>query len=118
MAKSLQTIQAQIQKLQEQANSIKAKEAVGVIAKIKDAIAFYQLTADDLFGESAAPVKKTRKKRSVVTDAKPAKKEKKPSVAKYTDGGDKTWSGHGKRPGWFVSALAEGRTAEDLLIKR
>lgn len=87
-----------------------------MIAKIKDAIAFYGLTPNDLFGEPAAPVKKTRKKRSVVSDAKPAKKEKKPSVAKYTDGGDKTWSGHGKRPGWFVSALEDGKTAEDMLI--
>ncbi len=29
---------------------------------------------------------------------------------------DKTWSGQGQRPGWFVKALESGMTREDLRI--
>lgn len=28
------------------------------------------------------------------------------------------WSGIGKRPSWFKAALAAGRMADDLLVKR
>ena len=89
----------------------------GVVAKIKDAIAHYGLTAADL-GLS----KPARKQVSV---AKPAKKARKGSAAgksgrpaKYQDDQGRAWSGIGKRPGWFKAALAAGKTADDLLVKR
>ncbi|RZI59559.1 MAG: hypothetical protein EOP37_11075 [Rubrivivax sp.] len=37
-------------------------------------------------------------------------------VPKYHDGSGRTWTGVGKRPAWFVQALASGRTSDDLLI--
>jgi DNA-binding protein H-NS len=127
MAKTLAAIQEQIQKLQEQANVLKRKEAVGVIDKIKTAIDAYGLTPEDLFG-TAPPVSKRGPKPKVASapaaPAAPAKagrkktttKNKSPSPAKYTDG-TSTWSGHGKRPQWFKDAIESGKTAEDLAVK-
>ncbi len=48
MAKTLQQIEAQIARLQAQAEAVRQKEMAGVIARIKDAIAHYGLTAEDL----------------------------------------------------------------------
>jgi DNA-binding protein H-NS len=46
-----------------------------------------------------------------------AESKKPPSPPKYSNGAGKLWSGHGKRPGWFVDAIAGGKTPEDMLIK-
>jgi DNA-binding protein H-NS len=125
MAKTLASIQQQIDKLQEQANSLKRKEAVGVIARIKTAIDAYGLTVEDLFGATAAPLDKARQ--SKVSDAvKPGKKrhmtgskvapvKKSAKPAKFSDG-QNSWSGYGKRPNWYKAAIAEGKTPEDLTI--
>ncbi|EQD76306.1 histone family protein nucleoid-structuring protein H-NS [mine drainage metagenome] len=39
--------------------------------------------------------------------------------AKYCDPTNRsvTWSGHGKRPRWFLAALKSGKKPEDLLVK-
>ena len=41
-----------------------------------------------------------------------------PIAAKYRDPKDASnvWSGRGRKPGWFVAALAAGASAEDMLI--
>lgn len=41
-----------------------------------------------------------------------------PIAGKYRDPKDASnvWSGRGRRPAWFVAALAAGATVEDLLI--
>lgn len=41
-----------------------------------------------------------------------------PIAAKYRDPKDASniWSGRGRKPAWFVAALASGAKAEDLLI--
>jgi len=114
---SLQAINAQIAALQAKADALRKKEAIGVVAKIKEAIAHYGLSAADL-GLS----KPARKQASV---AKTAKKISKGSTAgksgrpaKFQDDQGHAWSGIGKRPAWFKAALAAGRTADDLLVKR
>jgi len=33
------------------------------------------------------------------------------------DNPQQTWTGRGKRPGWFITAIDKGITAEDMLIK-
>jgi DNA-binding protein H-NS len=116
MAKTLESIQAQIEKLQQQARALRAKEAVGVIARIKEAIAVYEFTPEDLFGAPSTA------KAAKATDKKPAAAKKKAKKAatfkraiKYTDGTN-SWVGHGKRPKWFVDALAAGKTSDDMLV--
>ena len=41
-----------------------------------------------------------------------------PAVAKYANPADSTdtWSGRGRKPRWFVQALASGSTPEDLSL--
>lgn len=111
--KTYQQIQEEIQRLQKEAAAIRESEVAEVITKIKTAIDAYGLSAADLGFSGAAA--RTRK-----ASAKPARKSssKKPArAAKYRDGEGNTWSGVGKRPRWFVSALASGKKPEDLLAK-
>ncbi len=103
MPKSLQQVLSQIDKLQKEANSIRAKEVAGVISRIQEAIRHYDLTPADLFGSTA-------KKATAAT------KGKRGGVAKYQAEDGRTWSGVGKRPNWFVAAIEAGKTPEDLLI--
>lgn len=119
MAKSLQTLMKQIAQLQKQADALRSREKADVVDRIKEAIAHYGITADELFG--GAPARATRKRAAATATngkvRKPAAK-KAGGVAKYTDGAGRTWSGVGKRPNWFKDALAAGKQAEDLLVAR
>jgi len=107
MPKSYQQVLSQIEKLQEQAKSLRAKEISGVVARIKEAIEHYGLTAEDLFGTSRA-----RSARSTA----PVEKGRRGGVPKYRSGDGRTWSGVGKRPAWFVEALNAGKSPEELLV--
>ena len=118
---TLAALDAQIAALQAQADALRKKERAEVIAKVKDAIAYYGLTAADLgFGKaprqpgksSAAVASKLAKKRRMGAAAKPSAKP-----VKFKDDQGNTWGGIGKRPDWFKAALAAGKTPEDLLSK-
>ena len=117
MAKNLTQLNAQIAKLQSQVEAIKAKEAVGVIERIKEAIEHYGLMAADLgfTGHATKAVKTTGK---VAAKKVRMKKAKKPaSVIRYCDEAGHSWTGHGKRPGWFRAALESGTKLEELEVK-
>jgi len=118
MAKNLQTLLKQIAQLQKQADALRSREKADVVDRIKEAIAHYGITADELFGGATKP--RATRKRAAAADGKARKPVAKRAggVAKYTDGAGRTWSGVGKRPTWFKDALAAGKTAEDLLISR
>jgi DNA-binding protein H-NS len=46
-----------------------------------------------------------------------SRRPKKAPVAKYKDAASaKTWSGRGRKPGWFVNALAEGKSLESMAV--
>lgn len=119
---SLQAINAQIAALQAKAEAIRKQEVGEVVAKIKDAIAHYGLTAADLGLSAVAP-----KAAKASQAGKPGRKPGRPAgsktagkpvrAAKYTDGQGRTWGGMGKRPDWFKAALAAGKSPEELLIK-
>ena len=111
MTKTYAQLQKQIAKLEQEAEAIRKKEVTGVIGRIQEAIKHYGLTTDDLFPKAAAKSAKVSK-----AAAKPKAAKKPPAPAKYTDGAGKTWNGVGKRPGWFVAALAAGKTSKDLEI--
>jgi DNA-binding protein H-NS len=63
----------------------------------------------------AAAAKVSGARRRTKTRVK--KKGKKSSAAKYSDGAGNAWSGTGRKPRWFVAALAAGKTPEDLAAK-
>lgn len=115
MTRTLVQIRKQIESLEKEAENIRDKEVAGVIARIKEAISFYGLSSADLFDtneKKIAPPKRGSSKapRKMTT--------KKMAVTKFRDEATgKTWTGHGKRPGWFVEAIAGGKTADDLAVK-
>lgn len=104
MAKSLSQIQSQIQKLQKEADAIRAS----VVARIRKEMAQHGLTAEDLFAE----VRSTFIGNGRRTKAKAAATK----APKYADGAGNTWGGMGKRPGWIREALEAGRALEEFLV--
>ncbi|MEJ1933859.1 H-NS histone family protein [Nostoc sp. NIES-2111] len=121
MAKNLKQLLAQIERLQAQANALKNKERAGVISRIQEAIAHYGLTSEELFSKPARTSRAapTRQAKATKAAAKAVvKRQYKPGKPKYHDGTGRTWTGQGKRPNWFVAALADGKTAESMLVEQ
>lgn len=54
----------------------------------------------------------------LIGTAQSSKKTRAPAAAKYRNPADDTdtWSGRGRRPQWFVAAIASGKTEHDLAI--
>jgi DNA-binding protein H-NS len=114
-------VSAQIEALKEQAEELRKKELAEVVAKIKDAIKHYGLTAKDL-GVSTSPRKSASapNRNGRVLSGKRGGRGKRKSTTrpvKFKDDQGNTWGGLGKRPDWFKAALAAGKTPEDLLAK-
>lgn len=105
MPKTLAQIRKQIDALQRQAEEIKRNEVAGVVARIKEAIRHYDLTAADL-GLAKGSARKAA--------LKPTRKGKVGKI-KFCSESGQTWTGHGRRPQWFVDALGSGKKPEDLL---
>lgn len=97
-------IQSQIAELAAQAEKLKAEEIAGVVARIKQDIATYGLSAQDLFGRKSFGIK------GKARAAGPA------SGAKYADGKGGVYGGRGPHPRWLREALAAGRKLEDFLV--
>lgn len=114
MAKTFLEVQQQIEQLQKEAKRLREKEAEGVLARIKEAIAIYEFTPADLgFGQPGRKPAKT-----VSGDSKKARKPLKTSASsepKFRDDQGNVWSGRGPRPAWFKAALEAGKSANDLL---
>jgi len=114
MTKTYVQIQKQIETLKREADKLKRKEVDDVIAKIKEAISVYELTAADLGldGKSAAGRGAAAKKRG-----RPATKARaKVSEAKFRDESGNTWGGRGPRPQWLRDALGAGKTLQDFAV--
>ena len=105
LATSYAQLQKQIQALQAEAAKLKQREAGDVIARIKEAIAHYGLTAKDLFDGNAKSAARptTRARRGA-------------RAAKYSDGQGNVWGGRGPRPMWLRDAIASGKKLEDFAI--
>ena len=127
-------LQAQIEKLQKEAASLRKREMAETVANIKKAIAAFGLTAEDLGLGSRAGSARARKgaKKHPGRPAPPAgtrsaaaKKEgalgadKRSVVApKYRDPiTGATWTGRGKQPKWLSQALVDGKNLTDFTIK-
>ena len=112
MARTLLQIQKEMQKLEKEAEQVKAHEVAGVVQRIKTAIDFYELKASDLFGSKPKVAVPGKRGPRVQVKAK-----KSPSPARYRDKETgKTWTGHGMRPGWFRRAVEGGIKPEDMAI--
>lgn len=110
-------------RLEKEAALLLQQERGGVISKIKVAIEKYRLVPDELFGSTKASAGKRTVSQAVKATATTAGKKaatkaaaKSPSKIRYRDDKGNQWTGHGKRPGWYLNALASGKTPEDLLV--
>jgi DNA-binding protein H-NS len=114
MSKSYAQIVKQIESLKQEAEKIRRSEVDGVIARIREAITFYNLTAADL-GLSV-------KAKPAADKAAPAKRRKGKGgkaaiVVKFRNDAGGTWGGRGKRPQWLRDALNAGKKLEDFAVK-
>ena len=130
MAKTVDQIRQQIEKLQAQEQALLAKEVAGVVARIKEAIVYYNLTSEQLFGESLTDGLSTTTARSKGTSQRKAKVSTKAKAAsqsktglkgiriaiKYRDDQGNTWTGRGSQPRWLRSALENGKSLEDFSV--
>lgn len=114
--KTLEKLHQQIAALQKEAAALKAKEIAGVVARIREAIAHYELTAEDLFGKSRASARAETAKPGPTGRAKAKPATKRVVPVKYRDSQGNTWTGRGNRPRWLVAALATGKKIEDFKV--
>lgn len=116
MPKSLAQIQKQIAKLEQEADSIRKREVGSVIARMKEAIAFYGISAAEL-GLASGDGRRSRKPAGSAPAKKrgrPAAKKARAGKIKFRDEQGNTWTGHGRRPKWYTDAIAAGKTPEQL----
>ncbi|NML31492.1 H-NS histone family protein [Paraburkholderia antibiotica] len=96
---SYKQLTAQLEKLHKEVAVAREKEIAQAIADIKEKIAEYDLTAEELGFTSASP--------------KPRRKAASTSVAKYRNPKTgETWSGRGRSPTWLA-----GKNRERFLIE-
>jgi DNA-binding protein H-NS len=95
---TLESMQAKIKKLEQQAEALIAKQSSGVIGKIHKLMAEHGLTAADIEGHAGG------KGRTKKVGAKTVSKGGTAAV-KYRDPkSGATWTGHGRAPQWIASA--------------
>lgn len=116
-SKSYQNILKQIETLKAEAEKVRRDEIGGVIARIREAIDHYGLSAADLGlavkakpgpKPNAAPTKRKKRKGAAAKAA---------GVVKYSNGTGGTWGGRGKRPTWLRDELAAGKQLSDFAVK-
>lgn len=121
MAKTYVDIQKQIETLQAKAAALRKKEGGDVIARIKEAIAKYQLTASDL-GLAAKrgpkPKASTVPQKQAAVPAKPSKRGRPLGKVpvKYRDKSGNTWTGRGNQPVWLREATKGGAKIESFRV--
>lgn len=115
MAKTYSQLQKAIKDLEKQAEVLRKKEVSGVIARMKVAITEYGLTAADLGLDGARQKGRSLRGRASSAYAGKTSKSKAASKPMYRDAAGNTWTGHGRRPAWFVKALESGTSKEALL---
>ena len=121
MKKSYSQIVQQIELLKTQAEKLRRQEIDGVIARIKDAIAAYALTPQDLgFGANAklsnAQNVFNKRGRKPGAGKGSISKAKVNTVVRFRDANGNSWVGRGPRPMWLREAIASGKTAQDFAV--
>ena len=112
-------IQSQIEKLQKQANEIRAREFDKTILEIRSKMQAFGITLKDLQPgkKRASATKKVKagagEKRVVgVTN----KKDASPVAPKFRGPNGELWSGRGLTPRWLVALVTQGRKKDDFVI--
>ena len=134
-------LQAQIEKLQKEAEAARKREIAETIANIKHAIKTFGLTAEDLgltslIGKGSKRGRKPGRPALTKAGAKRGRKPGRPAAAKAgakkaKKGADKrsvvapkyrdsatgmTWTGRGKQPKWLAAYIKAGKKITDFAI--
>ena len=109
-------LRQQITEMEKQAAQLQKQNRPVVIAQLREQMAAYGITAEEL----SRPAPKARSK---AQSAKPAgsARSKKPvisSPAKYRGPEGQTWTGKGTAPKWLNDLVAAGKTRDDFLINK
>lgn len=120
MAKTFAELNREIEALKVQAEAARQKEKAGVVDRIRDAIAVYGLTAEELgFGHKTG-TRLGAKGGDSSTTAKPAAEKALAKGAtasvKYRDEAGNTWGGRGPKPNWLKAGIAKGRALESFAV--
>lgn len=114
-------IQSQIEKLQKQANEIKAKDFNATVQEILTKMQAFGITVKDLQSPKAAKLSKAGRagkgKAAVGKAPKAARKAGTPVAAKFRGPNGETWSGRGLTPKWLTSLVSQGQTKEAFAVK-
>jgi DNA-binding protein H-NS len=96
--RELKDLQKQIAKIIDGFQERQKRDAVAKLAETARTLGF---TIEELFGQP------------------PAKAPRKSAEAKYhnPENPEMTWSGRGRKPGWFDTAILKGITRDDMLIR-
>jgi DNA-binding protein H-NS len=114
-------LQSQIEKLQKQANEIKAKEFSGTVQEILAKMQAFGITVKDLQSTKPGKAGKAGRGRPAASAKAPKapkspKKAGTPVAAKYRGPNGETWSGRGLTPKWLASLVAQGQSKDAFLI--
>lgn len=123
MTKSYAQVMKQIDGLKLQAEKLRNSEVTGVVKRIRDAIAFYNLTAADLgLGSKANATGMAGMASKAAAPAKGKKRKgaaaKGPKVVKFRNDSGGTWGGIGKRPQWLRDAINSGQQLSDFAVNK
>jgi DNA-binding protein H-NS len=121
MMSNLIDLQSQIEKLQKQANEIKAKEFSATVQEILAKMQAFGITVKDLQPGKPSKAGKPGRGRPKATGVKVPKEPKKattPVAAKYRGPNGETWSGRGLTPKWLAALVAQGQSKEAFAIQQ
>ncbi len=110
-------LRQQIAEMEKQATELQKKNRPAVLAELREQMAAYGITAEEL----SRPAAKTAKPRQPLAKAASPAKGKKaaaPTPAKYRGPQGQTWTGHGTAPKWLNELLVDGKTRADFLINQ
>lgn len=111
-------IQSQIEKLQRQANDIKAKEFDGTVQEIVVKMRAFGISIKDIQLAIAGRAKASAKSGSKRKSASASVKAKASVPPKYLGPNGETWSGRGLTPRWLAALVEQGQAKEAFLIAR
>ena len=120
----------QSEALRQQAEALKAKEIPAVVVRMKEAIAHYGLTAEQLglsgtavkvakVAPASLPAPSPKPSPSPSPASSPDPRRKPPvraSVVIFRDAAGHAWTGFGPRPRWLKEAIAAGASEESLRV--
>ena len=108
-------LRQQIADMEKQAAELQKKNRPAVLTQLREQMAAYGITAEEL-SRPAPKAQKPRQPLAKVASPAKGKKPAVPSPPKYRGPEGQEWTGRGTAPKWLNDLLVGGKTREDFLI--